>query len=196
MRIVYPTHLSWQSARIQLLLIILGWILAFLFPIPFLFTGEIIYNVDNQICQVPFQLSLSAFYIPLFIFSIPISLVIVIYFKLVRYVKSMGNNMTTTITLFRAERDLAMVRRIVILLHILLTAGIPMTVFFILSFFNLAPKYHTRIGFFFINTSLLCVMIVLFQFTDSLKDSVKKVIFSRQNVTVKFTVSRRKLSKR
>jgi hypothetical protein len=200
MLIVHPTRLFWQSARAQLMLIILGWILAFSFPIPFLFTGEIIYNVDNQICEIPLRLSFPVFYLPLVIFIIPVSLVILIYFKLVRYVKEMGTQVTVTITLFRAQRDLAMVRRIIILLLIILTAGVPMTLFFMLSFFNLTPKYHSRIGYFFIDISLLCVMIVLFQFTDSLEDSVKKVIFSRKNTalpteTVKLAVVRRQVSK-
>jgi uncharacterized membrane protein YbhN (UPF0104 family) len=112
----------------------------------------------------------------------------------------MGTQVTVTITLFRAQRDLAMVRRIIILLLIILTAGVPMTLFFVLSFFNLAPKYHSRIGYFFVDISLLCVMIVLFKFTDLLEDSVKKVIFSRKNtalptVTVKRAVVRRQVSK-
>jgi hypothetical protein len=68
-----------------------------------------------------------------------------------------------------------MVRRIIILLFILLTPGVPITLFFVLSFFDMAPQYHSRIGYFFVDISLLCVMIVLFQFTDSLKDSIKKI---------------------
>jgi hypothetical protein len=184
MLIVHPTRLFWQSARAQLSLIILGWILAFLFPIPFLFTGEIAYNVDNQICEIPLRLSFPVFYLPLVVFTIPVSLVMFIYFKLVRYVKEMGRDLTPVITLLRAQRNLTMVRRIVILLHILLTAGVPMTFFFVLSFFNHAPKYHTRIGYFFVDISLLCVMIVLFHFTDSLKASVKKIMYARRNTVL------------
>ncbi len=184
MLIVHPTRLFWQSARAQLSLIILGWILAFLFPIPFLFTGEIAYNVDNQICEIPLRLSFPVFYLPLVVFTIPVSLVMFIYFKLVRYVKEMGRDLTPVITLLRAQRNLTMVRRIVILLHILLTAGVPMTFFFVLSFFNHAPKYHTRIGYFFVDISLLCVMVVLFHFTDSLKASVKKIMYARRNTVL------------
>jgi hypothetical protein len=108
-------------------------------------------------------------------------------------VKEMGRDLTPAITLLRAQRNLIMVRRIVILLHILLIAGCPMTLFFVLSFFNYAPKYHARIGYFFVDISLLSVMIVLFHFTDSLKASVKKIISTRRNtllptVTIKLTV--------
>ena len=184
MLIVQPTRLFWQSARTQLLLIILGWILAFLFPIPLLLTDQIIYNVDNQICEVPFRLSISAFYLPLFVFIIPMSLVMVLYFKLVRYVKGMGKNLAPAATLLRAQRNLTMVRRILILLQILLIAGCPMNIFYILSFFNAAPKYHSRIGYFFIDISLLSVMIVLFHHTESLKASAKKIVFTRRNAAL------------
>jgi hypothetical protein len=125
------------------------------------------------------------------------TLVMLIYFKLVRYVKEMGKDLTSAVTLLRAQRNLIMVRRIVILLHILLIAGCPMTLFFILSFFNRAPKYHSRIGYFFVDISLLSVMIVLFHFTDSLKASVKKIISTQRNAvlpaaTLKLTVVEKK----
>jgi hypothetical protein len=74
--------LFWQSVRTQLSLIILGWILAFSFPLPLLFTSEITYNVDNQICEVPLRLSFPVFYLPLVVFNIPMSLIMFIYFKL------------------------------------------------------------------------------------------------------------------
>ncbi len=82
MLIDHPTRLFWQSVRTQLSLIILGWILAFSFPLPLLFTSEITYNVDNQICEVPLRLSFPVFYLPLVVFNIPMSLIMFIYFKL------------------------------------------------------------------------------------------------------------------
>ena len=55
--IVYPTRLFWQSARFQIFLIGLTWICGIIYPIPLVFTGQIIYDVDNQICQMPLHLS-------------------------------------------------------------------------------------------------------------------------------------------
>jgi hypothetical protein len=182
--IVYPTRLFWQSARMQILLIGLAWILAFIFPLLFIFTGEIIYNVDNQICQVPLRFSFSILYAPHFIYIIPVNLVIFIYLKLVRYVRGMNQRVTPANTLSRAQRDLKMVRRIVILIHILFIAGFPLTLFLFLSFANRAPKYHFRIGFIFVDASMLFIMIALFQFTDTLKASARKIINSRANRVV------------
>jgi hypothetical protein len=176
MVIVYPTRLFWVSAPVQILLIALGWILAFLFPIPFTLTADITYDVDNQICQVPLRFSLALFYIPWFVFVIPVHLVIFIYMKLVRFVRRMNQHVTPANTLRPAQRDIKVVCRIIILVQMLILAGVPMTTFIFLSFANRAPKYHFRIGFMFVYVAILFVMIMLYQFTDSLKTSLKKLL--------------------
>jgi hypothetical protein len=179
--IVYPARLFWQSARAQILLIGIGWILAFVLSLPFALTKEIVYDVDNQICQVPFGFSVLILYAPSFIYIVPVHLIIFIYLKLVRYVRGMSQHVTPANILSRAQRDLTMVRRIVILIQILFISGFPLSLFIFLSFANRAPKYHFRIGFIFVDISMLLVMIALFQFTDSLKASVKKIIYGRSN---------------
>ena len=57
--------------------------LPFYFPLAFLFTDEIIYDVENQMCQVPLRLSFSILFLTCCIYNIPISLTMLIYFKLV-----------------------------------------------------------------------------------------------------------------
>lgn len=179
MTIVYPSHLFWQSVRAQIFLIGIGWILAFVFPLVYIFTDAIVYNVDNQICQVPYGLSFSILYAPFFIYIIPVYLVIFIYLRLVRFVRGMNQRVTLANTLIRAQRNLKMTRRIVTLVEILFISGFPFSIFIFLSFANRAPKYHYRIGFIFVEASMLFVMIALFQFTDSVKASVKKIIYGR-----------------
>jgi hypothetical protein len=185
MAIVHSTRLVWQSTRRQLLLIGLSWIIAFVFPIPFLFINSIKYNVDNQICQVPLRFSFSIVYAPHCVYIIPVALVMFIYFKLVRYVKEMGKRVTRVNTLSRAQRDLQIVRRTVILIMVLLISGLPYSSFIFLSFANRAPQYHFRIAYVFINFSLAAVMIALFKFTDRLRASVKKIINGRPNMSLR-----------
>jgi hypothetical protein len=180
--VVYPTRLFWKSARTQIFLIVISWILAFVFLIPVILTGAITYNVDNQICQVPFRFSLPIIYILNFVFIIPVNLAVFVYMKLVRYVRKMGKRANLGKTLSGAQRDFQMVRRIVILIHILLIGGVPMSLFIFLSFENLAPKYHMRIGFICVQVSLPSVMIALFQFTDLLKKSIRKIICGQSSV--------------
>jgi hypothetical protein len=94
----------------------------------------------------------------------------------------MGKRANLGKTLSGAQRDFQMVRRIVILIHILLIGGVPMSLFIFLSFENLAPKYHMRIGFICVQVSLPSVMIALFQFTDLLKKSIRKIICGQSSV--------------
>jgi hypothetical protein len=175
-RIVYPTRLFYQSVKFQLFLICLTWIFGYLYPIVFLVRGEILYNIDNQICQLPLHLSFSIIYMANFAYITPVFLTMIIYLKLVRYVKAMSVRVTLVNTLSRARRELKMVRRTVILVSILIVYCFPYAMFIFLSFFIVIPKYHFRISYVFIDASYLFVMIALFQFTDPLKASIMKTI--------------------
>jgi len=181
-KIVYPTRLFFQSSRFQLFLICLTWIFGFLYPIAFLFTNEIVYNVNNQICQLPLHLSFSIIYMANFAYITPVSLTMFIYLKLVLFVKGMNKRVTSVNALNRANRELKMVRRTVILVSILIAYCFPYAMFIFLSFFLSIPKYHFRISYVFIDTSYLFVMIALFQFTDPLKTSIMKKLNRQPNV--------------
>jgi hypothetical protein len=84
--VIYPTRLFWQTANFQARLICFTWIFGFLYLIPLLFTGGIVYTVDNQICQLPLKLHYSVFYVVFWAFVVPNSMITLVYFKLVRYV--------------------------------------------------------------------------------------------------------------
>jgi hypothetical protein len=182
--VIYPTRLFWRSGKIQMLLICITWIIGFSYSIVFIFTNEIIYNVDNQICQLPLRLSFSIIFAAHFIYIIPILLIMFIYFKLVRYVHRMSKRVTPVNALYRAQRELKMLRRTIILVMILITIGFPNALFMFMSFFNSPPKYYLRIAFLFFDIPLLLVIIALFQFTDPLKTSLIKRIKRRANIVV------------
>jgi hypothetical protein len=187
-RIVYPNQLIYQTAKFQLILICLTWIFGIIYPIAFLFTNEIVYNVDNQICQLRLYLSFSIIYMANFAYITPVSLTMIIYLKLVSYVKKMTERVTPVNTLYRAKRELKMVRRTVILVSILIIYCFPYAMFIFLSFFIQIPKYHFRISYIFIDASYLFVIIALFQFTAPLKISIMKLIQKRQNNEILPTV--------
>jgi hypothetical protein len=182
--VVYPNRLFWQSARFQFLSICLTWIFSFVYPTAFVFTDEIVYNIDNQICQLPFRLSFCIIYTAFCIYLIPMPMIVFIYFKLVRYVREMGKRVTPANTLLRAQRELKMVQRTVILISILVILGFPYALFLLMSFFTASPKYNFRIAYIFIDVSSALVMITLFQFTDPLKASVMKKLKHRSNRVV------------
>jgi hypothetical protein len=88
----------------------------------------------------------------------------------------MSKRATPGNTLSRAERELKMIVRIIRLISILLSAGLPYVIFILMSFFNSAPKYSFRIAYIFMDASLIFVMIVLFQNTDVVMIFVMKKI--------------------
>jgi hypothetical protein len=179
--VVYPRYLFWQSIKFQIFFICLTWIFGYIHLLVYLFTDDIIYNVDNQICQIPLRFSLSIIYGTFCVYINPVLLIVLIYLKLFRYVHKMSKHIIPVNILSRAQRELKMVQRIIILIIILVVLGFPYTVFIIISFFTTQSKYHYRIGFLFIDLSLVFVMIVLFQFTKPLKMAMMKRINRRLN---------------
>jgi hypothetical protein len=188
LRIIYPTRLIFQSFQFQLILILFTWIFGIFYPIVFLFTNEIIYNIDNQICQLPLHLSFSIIYMASFAYIVPVSLTMIIYLKLVFYVKKMSKRVVPANRLSRARQELKMVRRTVILVSILIIYCLPYAILIFLSFFIVIPIYHFRISYVFIDASYLFVIIALFQFTDPLKTSIKKKICKRTNSVLPTTI--------
>ncbi|CAF4261441.1 unnamed protein product [Adineta steineri] len=135
-------------------------------------------------CQMSLELSFITVYNVVLLYLIPMNGTILIYFKLVRYVKQMTKNVTLANTLLRAERELKMIRRIVILVSMLITFGLTYAIFIFMSFFTQPPKYHFRIAYIFVNVSLVFILIALFKFTDPIKTSIMKITNRRPNVVI------------
>jgi hypothetical protein len=178
---IYPTRLLFQSFRFQILIICSSWLFCFVYPFTFVFDGQTIYSSNNQICQLPLSFSFSTIYMTSCLFLFPTSLIMFIYLKLILYVRQMSRNATTANTWIRAQRELKMVRRIVILITVLTIICLPFTIFMFMGFFNDVPKYDFRISYAFVDSAGLATEIALFQFTDPLKACVMKIIKWRPN---------------
>ena len=186
--IIYPTRLFYRSVRFQLFLIILTWICGILYPIPLLLTNQIKYQIDDQMCQMPTELSFITIFNATYVYLIPMGMIMFIYFQMIGYVRKMSKNVTRANQLFHARRELKMIQRIILLVCIILSLGLPYTIFIFMSFFNRAPKYHFRIAYVFADGSLLFIMITLFSITDPLKTSMKKIV-NRRPATVNPTAT-------
>ncbi|CAF1240487.1 unnamed protein product [Adineta ricciae] len=180
-KVVYPSQIFYQSQRFQLILICLTWILSIIHPFPFFFTNQIEYNVDNQVCHMPFQRHFWIFYTCFLAYLNPILIITIIYFKLVRYVHNMSEIITPINRLIHARRQLQLVRRIAFLVIFLVTLGLPYTIFYFLSFVRPPPRYHFRIAFFFVDLSLVFVILVLFQFTNPIRTFLQRQILQWTN---------------
>ncbi|CAF3940595.1 unnamed protein product [Adineta steineri] len=76
----------------------------------------------------------------------------------------------------RAERELKMVRNIVVISTILVILGLPYAIFILMSFFTVIPKHHFRIAYISIDVSTTAVIIALFITTDPIKATAKQII--------------------
>ncbi len=185
--VVYPARISWQLIHVQGILIFASWIFPVLALLPWLFMGSAIYDVDNQACILPFQLSIPIIYGVSLVYLIPIILIILIYFRLVRYVHQISTQTTSsTLTIFQARRHLAMVKRVIMIISILLIYGVPYTVFMFMSFVTRPPRYHYRISIMCADVSQTLIMLALFKFSRPVMDVLtrfKHVLASRTHST-------------
>ncbi len=97
-----------------------------------------------------------------------------IYLKLFLYVRQIGLRATSIQTMFRARRELIMVRRIFIIIIFLLIIGLPYCIFVFMSFITNPPKYYYRISLFFVDIGQTFIMIALFCFSQPLMDIIQK----------------------
>ncbi len=117
-------------------------------------------------------------------YTIPITITVFLYFKLIYYVKQMSKRVTSANVLYRAQRELNMIRRVVILVMILFAFGILDCVFFMMIVFNDKQLYDWRIGSVSMDVSVSMISIVLIQFTEPLKTAIMKRIKRRPNMVV------------
>jgi len=176
---VYPYDLFWQTYRTQILLIIFSWLFGFIYPLQFLLTNQLKYDVDNQMCQIPLRFTFSIVFITHCVFVIPMISILFVYMKLVRYIRRLNKRTIPLNVLRRTQCQLKLVRHLVILVGFISMICFPYAVFVFMSFFMKPPKYHLRIAIGSINFSSLIVIFIQFQFTDSLRTAVKRIFKCR-----------------
>lgn len=176
--IIYRTRTCLRSKKMFCFLIVSTWIIGFLYSLPSLFNGYFIYNVNNQICQLPLGFYLISIYTLLTNYIIPISLIISIYIRLLVYI----HKITVGNIRIHIEKEMKMVRLIVLLVSVLIIICFPVTLFVLISYFTSPPKYHFRIGHIFVNISLLSVTILLFIYTKPLQKSLRAQFSKRHNI--------------
>lgn len=182
--VVYAGRLFWQSYRNQIILICISWIFGGVFSIPTVFIEMAVYNRDNQICQVALHRSFTLLYLSGLLYFTPVTILIVIYTKLVLYVRGMNTRIVSANVISRARRELRMLHRIVAQVSTLLVIGFPYAIFILMSLFVLPPTYHFRIAYFFTDVSLASVMITILVLTDPLRAFMLKLVCKQTNAVI------------
>lgn len=177
MIIIYPTNSCFQSKQFHICLIISTWFISLIHPIPFVLTNQIEYNAANQVCHMSFEKSSWYIFYTCFIAYLnPITIIGVIYYKLVEYVRRMNKLVTPMNQYLRIQREFIMVRRIVMLLIVLITLSLPYTIFFFMSFFTTPPTFYFRWPFLSVDISLGCIIMALLQFSDSIQIFLNEIL--------------------
>ncbi|CAF1576173.1 unnamed protein product [Adineta steineri] len=188
--VVYPNKIIWRTVKFQFYLVIIIWIVCIIDMVPVFVTGQISYNIDNQICQIPLRLSVSVIYVGAIIYMIPNFGIVAVYIKLTRYVHQISLRTISNNTLFHARRELKLVKRTFILSNTLIVIGIPYMIFNYMSFFTSPPKYYFRIAYICVDISVLMVVIIGYCFTPNIKTIIRKK-FTRSTpvepMTIRYT---------
>ena len=185
--VVHSTRASWQSGRFQATLITIKWALSLLFPLPYIFTSQIAYLPDEQMCQAPLGLTLYTIYNMLFIYSVPITGIVLIYIQLVLYVRRMSKRASPVNTILQAQRDLKIVRNIVMAVGVLVAVGMPYMIFIFISVFTTPPRYHLRMAYFCVDISMVYVLLPMVETTEPVKKAILKAFGRRSNAVVPVT---------
>ncbi|CAF1226464.1 unnamed protein product [Didymodactylos carnosus] len=185
--VVHHQKRLYQTYRLQFLFILIVWIFCFLSALVLMLSEQIKYNLDNQICQLPLRKTLFKLYIGSCVYCLPLIIIQFVYYKLIRYLRNISNNSgsTTAIGIIQAQREMQVLKRIIVLVSILITNGFPYLVFWFIAFGTDPPLYHFRISFLFVDVSLVPVMIAMFKFNNNVKDILLKSIANLMSRTTK-----------
>ena len=129
---IFHTNHRWiLSFKIHYLMILIQWIFVLVIPLPALITKDIYYRA-TFLCWVPKEKFLHMIYTLFVYYLIPVILIGVIYINIYHRVKNFEKNMTETIRKIQQNRNLEILRNILILITIYTCGGIS-TLIYILT---------------------------------------------------------------
>ena len=121
--VVFSRNKTLQSFRVCLIAIAIKWIMAFLFILPNLLLDDFQYLTSEFNCWIAFQ-NIRGLIIDLFtIFSIPLSVIFTTYTLIIRHTRRTGHLQKSRQK--ANQRDLAVIKRIFILIFIVVIIGLP-----------------------------------------------------------------------
>jgi hypothetical protein len=154
----------------QLCFVSIQWLYDLTFTLPVLLTGNMTKVSRDNMCLVRLSRLDLVFYLFVSSFILSDTGLIVIYYRLVQHVREVSSH-TNGGHVVRNQRDITMVRRIVLLNGQLAAVGSPVCILVIVNTIraDLLPKKSLRVLATIINLSLASVLIVLFWSTPALR---------------------------
>ncbi len=133
---VLSTKYRWlTSFKTHFILILVKWMLVLVIPLPAIVTKDIYFRPDF-LCWVPMAKLLHVAYTIIAYYLIPIALIVAIYISIYTRIKRSATQAFTQGPQRKSNRDLEVLRNIMILFSIYILGGVP-TIFYMLSGINI-----------------------------------------------------------
>ncbi|CAF1940644.1 unnamed protein product [Rotaria magnacalcarata] len=169
-------------------IVLAQWMFDFSFSLPVFITGNIVKMKIDNLCFVSFDRLDLVFTMSALTFVVSDMVLAVLYRRLVMYVRQTSSRVNGSQRL-RIQRDLTMVRRIVVLHAQLVLVGSPALVVIILNAVrsDILPYGSMRMVFIIMNLALTFLTTVLFRNTPHLRQAVVKCFHLKSGLLISST---------
>lgn len=149
-------------------------ILSFILHSPLLYWHDVIYLPNEHYCYAAFSNLRGIVWTAAMAYGIPGLCLLVIYIRIIRYLRSHANTQNQSIQR-RQARDLLAIRRILTIVSILIILGIPSIILVIIA--AIQNKEHPlsfRITWFSLTVSMTVLSVIMIYFIPQLKHMIWK----------------------
>ncbi|CAF0908352.1 unnamed protein product [Adineta steineri] len=175
-RVVYP-NIKWlQSYRLFIILPFIELMLSCILMSLVLFVHDVVYLPKDYYCFVPFTNVYSMLWLVFNGYGNQIGVLLFIYIRITIFLRRQANTQTLIVKQ-RQERDFLIIRRILIVVGVLISLGIPAMGFLMMAFITHEEHSLTfPIFWFFISISMISICISTIIFTPQLKKIIMRII--------------------
>ncbi|CAF3995968.1 unnamed protein product [Rotaria sordida] len=196
-RVVYTKYKFLQAFSFNLICVVLQWIIYFLLILPSYFWSEPYYSSheSDYLCSIRYEKILELSYTIINIFFLPPVYLALIYARLLYFIRYKASQLLHAQKRRRAHRDLAVTRRILFTVIVLILPGIPNLGFTLMTNidFRFSGSYYMyRIQFMGPILTVFILSIVIAFITPQIKQILLKLKCWRSQV-VPMTIQMRKL---
>jgi hypothetical protein len=178
---VYSTHRWLQDFRLYIIIPPIEFIFICALLSPHIFWHDIIYLPHEHYCYVPYTNIRGILWVILNAYGNPLLILLFIYLRITIFLRRQSINQAIIIKQ-RQERDLLVIRRILIIVGLLLTLGIPAVVLLVMLLITGEEnQLYFRIEWLAVSLSMIGLSLVLVFFTPQLKNIILKK-FQRNRV--------------
>ncbi|UJR24446.1 hypothetical protein I4U23_005822 [Adineta vaga] len=178
-RIVFPTSLiHCRHYYFWFLLILLQWLFTLIICLPFLFIKGFIAYIpfEESYCVTTYRSLTASIYGSIVIYIIPLSILITIYVYVVLFIKRLQHG-TTIHRQRQNQRDLTVIKRIILTVNGLVFAGLPSMILWMIYLINgnLIEPLIYQITWLSIQLSIVIENLLLIYFTKEIRDFIRPI---------------------